>query len=1107
MSEIVGRVRFISSLDGRGNARDAERIGKEAGKAGAKGYDEEWTKAFRETLTKSGRESFDRWQKAGSRDGGAYGDVFSKSLDKYVTQGMERAARNVRGIRLEPGFLDDFAKGFRDADEAVEHLREELRLMEGHLDGRMLGAAKRQVDEWAEAQRRAAEETERVAEAQRREEEQTRRTTAALEHRHARMADYSRRMQAWIDESNEAVRAHGDMLAVQREANRETDRSITKHDALTLALDKLDGKVRDHSLRWRDLSHNTRQWTLIIGAVMAAMQDLAVLGSAAGAGLVAVGGGIAALGLGAYATGAVLVNLFQDIEKAPAAMRPVIREFNELRTSIGDVNDAVAQAAFDRMGGSFTRIKDSLTALTPALAGLGSVVGGLIDDFSRATRPGTEGFAEINRLVKNSAPLFDSMMRSAGTLGLALIRAFNEANPLVQDMVGWIDTLIQRFDAFTRSTGFDEWIRNAQRTFGSFGPLLDAVGRSLNDLVTAESVNRTAAFLDNLTAFMPNLTRLLDILGRLDVFGLAAQLLNEMGTALEPLAPAVGDLAEALSGVISDAIPGIAGALGALAKMITPVVQGFADFLDALPPEAIAAIAGSVLLLVGAFRALDVAVGLTTSIQAYTTAAGAATTATGRLGNSLKANLGKAGLVGMAAAGVVALGTAIGAAVREASGFDARAKEAASSSMNLYKAVEHVTGEFEYFGATIDGSTASASELDEAMRHAANSGFSHWGLSMNRAAEASQELIDNAGDVITTVKLMDESIGQAARTNLPAAVEQFHQMTDSAKLTDGQLLNVIKGMDNFESALTEAAIAEDGFATDADLLRLALGKQRDETNKNEVSIKGLGERAILSGDQIDELSAKVRGFTEDALTSRSAQREFEKATDDVTAALAENGATLDITTEQGRNNEAALDDLAQATMDLYDDTLKQKDGQIKANDVMREGRDRLIEALKQFGITGQAAEDYADELGLIPEDIMTEVELRGVQEAEQRIKDLTKQRSVTIYAAVGGWTPGVDRPMASGGILNGPTRVLAGEAGREAFVPLERPLSQVDPSVRWLAAIAQGKATPAMASGGTVGGGGGPVFTEGAIVVNDRSGDSRRTANEVLTRVIENVAG
>ena len=97
---------------------------------------------------------------------------------------------------------------------------------------------------------------------------------------------------------------------------------------------------------------------------------------------------------------------------------------------------------------------------------------------------------------------------------------------------------------------------------------------------------------------------------------------------------------------------------------------------------------------------------------------------------------------------------------------------------------------------------------------------------------------------------------------------------------------------------------------------------------------------------------------------------------------------------------------------------------------------------------------------------------------------------------------GGPRKAASGALLYGPTRILAGEAGPEAIVPLHRPLSQVDPSVRALSAFAQGKGTPAMAGGGIVSGGKSINIETGAIQVNG-SLDPRRTAIEVINRIIE----
>lgn len=90
--------------------------------------------------------------------------------------------------------------------------------------------------------------------------------------------------------------------------------------------------------------------------------------------------------------------------------------------------------------------------------------------------------------------------------------------------------------------------------------------------------------------------------------------------------------------------------------------------------------------------------------------------------------------------------------------------------------------------------------------------------------------------------------------------------------------------------------------------------------------------------------------------------------------------------------------------------------------------------------------------------------------------------------------------FASGGTVLGPTRALIGEAGPEAVVPLNRPLSQVDPSVRWLSAIAQGL-TP-LASGGVAGGGKSIYVAPGAIVVTPPYADPEQAASAVLDKFV-----
>jgi hypothetical protein len=92
--------------------------------------------------------------------------------------------------------------------------------------------------------------------------------------------------------------------------------------------------------------------------------------------------------------------------------------------------------------------------------------------------------------------------------------------------------------------------------------------------------------------------------------------------------------------------------------------------------------------------------------------------------------------------------------------------------------------------------------------------------------------------------------------------------------------------------------------------------------------------------------------------------------------------------------------------------------------------------------------------------------------------------------------------MASGGVLTGPTRILAGEAGREAVVPLERPLSMVDPSVRWLSAIAQGK-NPGASSGMTVSSGKQLNVSPGAInLIVPSAMQARQVASATIDALI-----
>ena len=135
---------------------------------------------------------------------------------------------------------------------------------------------------------------------------------------------------------------------------------------------------------------------------------------------------------------------------------------------------------------------------------------------------------------------------------------------------------------------------------------------------------------------------------------------------------------------------------------------------------------------------------------------------------------------------------------------------------------------------------------------------------------------------------------------------------------------------------------------------------------------------------------------------REANRGLEEAFDSLTESVAENGSTLDIAEESGRANQAALDGIAKAALEAAAATVEQTGKQEDGNAVIAAGRARLIEMLAQFGITGEAAEAYVDDLGLIPGNVNTAVNLLTAEAKaaiDQFVRDLNNipgRRDVVI---------------------------------------------------------------------------------------------------------------
>ena len=293
-----------------------------------------------------------------------------------------------------------------------------------------------------------------------------------------------------------------------------------------------------------------------------------------------------------------------------------------------------------------------------------------------------------------------------------------------------------------------------------------------------------------------------------------------------------------------------------------------------------------------------------------------------------------------------------------------------------------------------------------------NSKMERFGSTLNRSlfGGAFSDQVAQTKDQLDTV---GQSLSQLASSgDAEKAAELFERLAEKASAEGVSRKELLDLMPAYRDSLSGVNGEQESAADSA-------AKQSEALDE----LAGAAQSATVD---IDDLRSTIEGFGSAQFDVRASTREFEEALDTLSASVGENGTSLDVTTEKGRANEAALDAIAQKALQVAGATLEQTNSQDQATAALANGRQKLIESLAQFGITGQAAQAYADKLGLIPSNIRTAAEVTGVTAAEAALTALTRTRQVRIQAIVdrgANVTPqsgGTTRPgFATGGPVYG----------------------------------------------------------------------------------------
>jgi tape measure domain-containing protein len=161
--------------------------------------------------------------------------------------------------------------------------------------------------------------------------------------------------------------------------------------------------------------------------------------------------------------------------------------------------------------------------------------------------------------------------------------------------------------------------------------------------------------------------------------------------------------------------------------------------------------------------------------------------------------------------------------------------------------------------------------------------------------------------------------------------------------------------------------------------------------------------AEAAQEAVDSFVEALRGLGDTQLALNEANRAVEESLDAFQESIAENGATLDITTEAGRQNSAALDAIGSSYLAAAAAAVEHTGKQADAIPVINAGRDAIIAAGIAAGMSEAQAGAYADQLGLIPANVQTQVDLlaaeamAAAQRMAQMIRDIPNSKTVYLY--------------------------------------------------------------------------------------------------------------
>lgn len=249
-----------------------------------------------------------------------------------------------------------------------------------------------------------------------------------------------------------------------------------------------------------------------------------------------------------------------------------------------------------------------------------------------------------------------------------------------------------------------------------------------------------------------------------------------------------------------------------------------------------------------------------------------------------------------------------------------------------------------------------------------------------KAGKAFGQIFDefkkNGKDAAYTAEFFGDYLGKVKDQLIaagPAYSDYANNMDKLAEVAGGKLpaglVYTAEGIKTVEQAMAAGLAYTDHLGNSYD----AAGQAAEQLgSQQQAAAAGAEAQAKAIQGVVDALN----NYYSAVASAEDSAIKLEAAYDAAAEALEKNGRTLDITTEKGRANRSALLEIAEAAKKLASDMIAAGEGGEATTAKMAGAREQFIKTAQGMGMSADEAAKYADKLGLIPEDIVTRIQLQ-----------------------------------------------------------------------------------------------------------------------------------